>query len=127
MKPEPRDWVRRDWPLSSNSLKKSSKGEPSGKRGSDGPSPPLITIEVEILTTAGDSRSAKSAKLSGLSAARAEPASTVTQNINPPTSAIIQKGAGIVRSCAVVAAERAGGDFATEEIIFSIRAILFVC
>ena len=46
-------------------FEKSSKGEPSGKRGSDGPSPPLITIEVEIFTTAGDSRSAKSAKLSG--------------------------------------------------------------
>src|SRR6056297_1479782 len=67
-KPEPKAELRRGRspsPLRSrNSRKKSSKGEPSGTMG-EGPAPSATTVEVVMLTTAGLTRSARSAKLSG--------------------------------------------------------------
>ena len=65
MKPDPRDCARRCWPLSPYSLKKSSKGEPGGNCGASCPPLERTMVVVEIFTTAGERRSAKSAKLSG--------------------------------------------------------------
>ena len=68
MKPEPRELTLRGagrlpsrcWSLK-NSSKNSRKGEFSGNSGSGTRDPPATVCEVEIFTTAGDSRSAISA------------------------------------------------------------------
>ena len=69
-KPEPSDCTRRccgwlpPW-RSKNSSKYSSNGEPGGNSGSGTALPPDTVCAVEMLTTAGVSFSARSAKLSG--------------------------------------------------------------
>ena len=90
MKPEPSEVARRGAPpsgrlRSKNSLKKSSNGEPGGSCGISGPGLPATSWVwvVEMLTTAGSSFSARSAKLSGAprasapAAANSEPANRV--------------------------------------------------
>ena len=59
------------WLRSKNSLKNSSNGEPGGKPGISMPGWPSSDWVVEMLTTAGSSASARSAKLSGGAFARA--------------------------------------------------------
>ena len=84
MNPDPSDEARR-WRLSSPKLrKKSSNGEPGGNCGISADGPSLTMVVVEIFTTAGDSASAWSAKLSGRSAALI---SRVTNMIAAPASA----------------------------------------
>ena len=71
IKPDPSDCALRDFPRSSNSLKKSSKGEPSGNCGRSIPRLSRTIVVVEIFTTAGVFIFASSAKLTGRSLARA--------------------------------------------------------
>mmetsp|Transcript_46487 Transcript_46487/g.64595 ORF Transcript_46487/g.64595 Transcript_46487/m.64595 type:complete len:228 (-) Transcript_46487:96-779(-) len=86
MKPEPSDCARRGrsgrgWLRSKNSSKKSLNGEPGGNCGMSGLRLESTVCVVAMLTTAGESWAARSAKLSGGAFASARPG-----DITPPPS-----------------------------------------